>query len=335
MTDAAQQTGVAVVLVNLGTPAAPTPRAVRPFLREFLSDRRIVPLAPLVWQPILNAVVLPSRGRKSAAKYASIWTDDGSPLLVHTLAQTAGLARRLGGDGVRVAAAMRYGEPSLGSVLDGLVADGIRRVLVVPMYPQFSTTTVATVFDALARHLTKRADQPEYRTIRDWHDDPGYIEAAVRRVEETWAARGRPDFERGDKLLLSFHGIPLAAVRAGDPYPSECAVTARLLRERLGLDETMAPLTYQSKFGPGEWLTPATIQTVGALARSGTRRLDVFCPGFAVDCLETDEEIGILNRDEFLGNGGETFVRVPCLNDSSPWLDALETIVRRNLAGWV
>ena len=324
---------VGVVLVNVGTPAAPTAPAVRRYLREFLSDRRIVPLSPLVWRPILEAAILPRRSPVAAAKYASVWTPDGSPLLVHTLAQATGLGQRL--DDVRVVAAMRYGEPNLSVILDGLRADGVRRILIVPMYPQFSTTTVSSVMDAVARQFQAGADQPECRFVRSWPGDPGFIEACARRIEETWASQGRPNFTGGDTLLLSYHSIPVAAVDAGDPYPSECATTTRLLRERLGLDESACPMTYQSRFGRAPWLTPATIDTVAERARAGTRRLDVFCPGFAVDCLETDEEIGQLNRDTFLANGGSQFVRVPCLNDSGPWLDALASIVRRDLADWL
>jgi len=320
--------------VNVGTPDSPTPHDVRVFLREFLSDRRLIALPPLLWQPILNGFILPRRSHRSAEKYASVWTEQGSPLMVHTLAQEDALAARLG-DGVRVVAAMRYGELRLSVVLDGLAADGVGRVLVVPMFPQYSTTTVATVFDALERYLATLAHQPEYRTIRAWHDDPGYIEAAALRVEQAWAKEGRPGFEHGDKLLLSFHSIPVAIARAGDPYPDECVHTARLLRDRLGLDEESAPMTFQSKFGPAAWLTPATIDTVRALGDAGVRRLDVFCPGFAADCLETDEEIGILNRNAYHEHGGQRFVRIPSLNDFEPWMDAFADIVRRNLADWM
>ena len=325
--------GVGVVLVNLGTPQEPTTPAVRRYLREFLSDPRIAPLPPLLWRPILEAVVLPRRAPASAAKYASVWTPAGSPLLVHTMAQVAALGERLGG--VRVAAAMRYGEPGLAGVLDALMADGVRRILIVPMYPQFSTTTVSSVQDCVEQYLQARADRPQCRIADSWPANRTYIEACARRIEDAWASHGRPDFGAGDALLLSFHGIPVAAVDAGDPYPSECATTTRLLRERLGLDEAACPMAYQSKFGRAAWLTPATIDTVAERARAGGRRLDVFCPGFVSDCLETEEEIGRLCRDEFAANGGVDFVRIPSLNDSGPWLDALKSLVRRNLVGWV
>ena len=323
---------IGVVLVNLGTPNAPTTNAVRRYLREFLTDRRIVPMPPLVWRPILEAFVLTSRPRVSAQKYRSVWTDEGSPLLVHTMAQVTALRDRL--DGIRVEAAMRYGQPGLFDVLDSLAGD-IRHVLIVPMYPQFSTTTVASVYDAVAAYMQSRGDQFEYRLVRSWGEDAAYIEACAQRIEATWQREGRPDVAAGDKVLLSYHGLPVAAVEAGDPYPVECVATTNLLRQRLGLDEASCMMTYQSKFGRGEWLTPATIDTMAALPATGTRRVDVFCPGFAADCLETDEEIGLLNRDAFLGNGGQRFVRVPCLNDSAPWIGALEALIRRNIAGWI
>ncbi|MEA4943715.1 MAG: ferrochelatase [Propionicimonas sp.] len=325
---------VGVVLVNLGTPEAPTLPAVQRYLREFLTDRRIIPLHPLLWRPILELRVLQTHARASTEKYASVWTPDGSPLLVHAKAQAGALADKLG-DTARVAVAMRYGEPSLAGVLDELKAEGIDKVLVVPMYPQFSTTTVATVLDVLGKYFQTRADQFEYRTVRDFHVDTGYIEASAARIEETWAREGRPDFAAGDKLLLSYHGIPVSMVAGGDPYPRECEATTARLRERLGLGEDECLMAYQSKFGRGEWLTPATIEKVAELGQTGVKRLDVFCPGFAADCLETEEEIGILNREEFHAHGGERFVRVPCLNDAEPWIDALAGIVTRQLAGWV
>ncbi len=325
---------VAVVLVNLGTPDSPALPDVQRYLREFLTDQRIIPLNPWLWRPILELKVLQVHARASAEKYASVWLPGGSPLMVHSRAQSEALARRLG-DTVEVAVAMRYGSPSLSSVLDGLQQAGVRRVLLVPMYPQFSTTTVATVMDALARHIQQRQDQLEYRIVRDFHDDPAYIDACAALIEQTWADEGRPDFAGGDKLLLSYHGIPVSMVADGDPYPLECERTTELLRERLGLTADECEMTYQSKFGRGEWLTPATIEHVAELARAGVRRLDVFCPGFVADCLETEEEIGMLNREEFIAHGGQQFVRVPCLNDSPAWIDALSGLLARQLTGWV
>ena len=324
---------VAVVLVNLGTPDSPALGDVQRYLREFLTDPRIIPLNPLFWRPVLELRVLQVHARASAEKYASVWLPDGSPLMVHSLAQRAALGARLG-DQARVEVAMRYGNPSLTSVLTRLQEEGARKVLVVPLYPQFSTTTVATVLDALADHVRAAVDQPEYRTVRDFHDDPGYIEACAALIEQTWEREGRPDFAAGDKLLLSYHGIPVDMVTGGDPYPVECERTTVLLRQRLGLTAEECELSYQSKFGRGEWLTPATIERVAELAEAGVGRLDVFCPGFVADCLETEEEIGMLNREEFIAHGGQRFVRVPCLNDSPAWIDALERLVARHVAGW-
>ena len=330
----ASSSDVAVVVVNLGTPDSPALHDVQKYLREFLTDRRIIPLNPWLWRPILELRVLQVHARASAEKYASVWLPGGSPLMVHSLAQTAALAERLGTT-ARVALAMRYGNPSLSSVLDELKQDGIRRVLIVPAYPQFSTTTVATVMDALASHILTRQDQPECRIVRDFHDDPAYIDACATLIEQTWEREGRPDFAAGDRLLLSYHGIPVSMVAAGDPYPAECERTTELLRQRLGLTAAQCEMAYQSKFGRAEWLTPATIERVAELAKQGVGRLDVFCPGFVADCLETEEEIGMLNREEFHAAGGREFVRVPCLNDSPVWVDALAQLTRRHLAGWV
>lgn len=330
----ASESDVAVVLVNLGTPDSASLADVQRYLREFLTDRRIIPLHPWLWRPILELRVLQIHARASARKYASVWQAQGSPLMVHSQAQAAALAERLAGR-ARVAVAMRYGNPSLSSVLDDLKRDGVQRVLIVPAYPQFSTTTVATVMDALASHIRTRHDQLEYRIVRDFHADPGYIEACAALIEQTWERDGRPDFAGGDRLLLSYHGIPVSMVAAGDPYPEECERTTELLRQRLGLTATECQLSYQSKFGRAAWLTPATIEQVAELARAGVGRLDVFCPGFVADCLETVEEIDLLNREEFHAHGGRQFVRVPCLNDSPAWIEGLDRLTSSHLAGWV
>ncbi|MDR1077516.1 MAG: ferrochelatase [Propionibacteriaceae bacterium] len=324
-----------VVLVNLGTPDEPTWPAVRRYLREFLSDRRVVDLPAWFWRPILELHILHGHARRSTAKYASVWYDRGSPLLVHMNDLAAGLRESLTDSGVVVEAAMRYGRPALGQVLADLRQRGCDRVLVVPMYPQFATSTTATVIDALSACLAHSQNLPEVRWVRSWPRDPGYIEAMAAQIERTWSEQGRPDFAGGDKLLLSYHGIPVSMVDAGDPYPEECQATSAALRQRLGLTDEQCPMTFQSKFSHSPWLTPATIDTVAELARAGVRRLDVFCPGFTVDCLETLEEIGLLNREEFLSHGGQTFVRVPCLNDSPAQLTALTGLIRRHLAGWL
>jgi len=329
---------IAVVWVALGTPTAPTPGAVRPFLREFLSDRRIVNMPAGLWRAILELFILPRRAKVSAGKYASIWGDDGSPLLAITRRQVAALADDLAGRGldVRVEWAVRYGRRSIGDVLTQLHADGVRRVLVVPAYPQYSATTVGSVYDAVARYMMGVTDQMELRLVRSFYTNQRYIEALATRVESAWDQWGRPDFTAGDVLLASYHGVPVAVAADGDPYPDECLATTQALRARLGLDDVQCRMTYQSKFGPAAWLTPATIDTVGELGAAGVRRIDVVCPGFAADCLETLEEIGLLNRKRFevaTGRGG-VFNRVDCLNDQPAFIEALSEVVRQGLAGW-
>ena len=328
---------IAVVWVGLGTPTDPSPRAVRRFLREFLSDPRIVEMNPVVWRAILELFILPRRPHVSGAKYASIWYDEGSPLLVHTRQQVAALGERLSDLDVTVTYAMRYGEPSVASAMDQLRADGIRRVLVISAYPQYSQTTTGSTYDAVAKYMQSSRDQLELRFVRSWPTQPGYIEALAQRIEATWETEGRPDFDAGDVLLLSFHGIPISMAQAGDPYPSECRATAAALRQRLGLDEKACQQTFQSKFGPAPWLKPATIDTVSALGHAGVRRLDVVCPGFAADCLETLEEIGLLNREAYheATAGQGKFVRIPCLNDHPVFMDAVADVIRTGLAGWV
>lgn len=328
-------TGPAVVLLNLGTPDAPTPSAVRRYLRQFLSDRRVVEMHPALWRPVLEAFVLTSRPRSSAAKYASVWTDEGSPLLVHSRAQRDGVAAALASEGVEVRTAMTYGSPSVAEVLDELANLGRRRVLVVPMFAQYSGSSTAAALDAVHRHALAARDQPELRLVRSYPDDPGYVEALAVAVEKSWAGRGRPDPDAGDRLLLSYHSIPAAMVAAGDPYPAECARTTAALADRLGLPGEAVVETFQSVFGPAEWIGPATIDTVARLARSGTRRLDVLCPGFAADCLETLEEIDMLNREAFHAAGGAEFTYVPWGNGEQAWIDALTDIVRTHLAGWL
>ncbi|MCL2470390.1 MAG: ferrochelatase [Propionibacteriaceae bacterium] len=330
---------IAVVWVALGTPDTPTPRDVRRYLREFLTDRRIVEMNPVAWRAILEAFILPRRSRVSADKYASVWYDQGSALLIHTRDQVAALSAALAQEGVdaRVEAAMRYGQPSIACVLDQLRADGIRQVLIAPAYPHYSQTTVGSVYDAVARYMLASRDQLELRFVRSFPTHPMYIEALARRIEATWQSEGRPDFSNGDVLLLSYHGIPVAMAEAGDPYPTECEATTQALRTRLGLDETACRMTFQSKFGPSDWLTPATIDTVAKLGLAGVPRVDVVCPGFAADCLETLEEIGILNREAYFNATGHTgkFVRIPCLNDDPAFISTLSKVVRTNLAGWV
>jgi ferrochelatase len=323
------QAPTAVLLVNLGTPAAPAPAAVRRYLREFLSDPRVVDLPRILWLPILHAFVLNTRPAKSAAKYASIWTDEGSPLRVHTERQTKLLRGYLGErlpSPPAVAFAMRYGEPSIARALEALAARGIRRVLVVPLYPQYAASTTASVEDALARvHHLLRARSMEVRVLQDFHDDPGYIGALSAQLREHREKNGPPD-----RLLMSFHGLPQRAIDRGDPYRDQCAATARLLALESGQPEGRWQVSFQSRFGAAEWLKPYTVDVLRGWGREGVSRVDVVCPGFVSDCLETLEEIGIEARRAFLEAGGSEFNLLPCLNERHAWIQALADLVIRH-----
>lgn len=321
----------AVLLCNLGTPDAPTPAAVRRYLGEFLSDRRVVEIPRALWWPLLHGVILRTRPAKSAAKYQSIWTDAGSPLAVWTEKQSKLLRGWLGEAGfpVLVRHAMRYGQPSIASQLDALKAEGATRILVLPLYPQYSATTTASVFDAVYAWAGRTRHVPELRFVNHYHDHPGYIDALAKSVEAHWRAHGR-----GEMLVMSFHGVPERTLHLGDPYHCEARKTGRLLGERLGLTEAQMRLTFQSRFGKAQWLQPYTLPTLIGLAKSGVRRIDVLCPGFASDCLETLEEINQEGREAFLHAGGEQFHYIACLNDSPAWIGALSDLAQQHLAGW-
>jgi protoporphyrin/coproporphyrin ferrochelatase len=321
----------AVVICNLGTPDAPTPAAVRRYLAEFLSDPRVIEIPRAVWLPLLHGVILRTRPARSARKYAAIWTPEGSPLAVWTRKQALLLAGYLGqrGHAVLVRHAMRYGQPSVASVLDELKASGADRILVVPLYPQYSAATTASIGDAVTGWMARTRDVPEMRFVKHYHDDTGYVTALARRVESHWMTHGRPD-----KLVLSFHGMPRRTLDLGDPYHCECRKTGRLLAERLKLREDFVVVTFQSRFGRAEWLKPYTEPTAIELARAGVRRIDVFCPGFTSDCLETLEEINMEVRAAFLKAGGAEFGYIPCLNDAHEWIAALAAIVSSHLGGW-
>lgn len=321
----------AVVLANLGTPDAPTPAAVKIYLKEFLSDPRIVEIPRLIWWFILNGIILPFRSRQSAQKYASIWTDQGSPLKVHTERQAELLQSTLTARGhdCRVTLAMRYGNPGLASVLDQLKAEGCDRILVLPAYPQYSGTTTASIFDTVFTHYTRVRNAPELRLIKHYHDDVGYIQALAATVRAHWEQHGRPD-----KLLMSFHGVPKRTLLLGDPYHCECYKTARLLGDALGLTKEDYLVTFQSRFGKAEWLQPYTAPTLQALGQQGVRRIDVMCPGFTSDCLETLEEISMEAREDFLHAGGAEFHYIPCLNELPQWIEAMADIVERHSGGW-
>ncbi len=304
---------------------------MRRYLAEFLSDPRVVEIPRLLWWPILHAIILRVRPAKSARKYARIWMKEGSPLKVWTEKQALLLAGYLGqrGQPVLVRHAMRYGQPSIADALDALRAEGAERVLVLPLYPQYAAATTASVGDAVAAWMKRRRNLPELRFVKHWHDDPGYIAALARRVNDHWMTHGRPD-----RLVLSFHGLPKRSLTLGDPYHCECLKTGRLLTERLKLREENVVVTFQSRFGKAEWLKPYTEPTLVALAKEGVGRVDVFCPGFVADCLETLEEIDQEARAAFLAAGGKEFGYIPCLNDQHEGIAALAAIAMSHLAGW-
>ncbi len=321
----------AVVLVNLGTPDAPTAPALRRYLKQFLSDPRVVEIPKAAWSLILNGFILPLRSGKSAAKYASIWTQEGSPLKIHTEKQAKLLGGYLGerGHEVVVEYAMRYGNPGLTAVLDKLKADGCDRILIVPAYPQYSGTTTASIFDAVFGHYSKVRNIPELRLVKHYHDHDAYIRALKESLLAYWELNGRPD-----KLVMSFHGVPKRTLMLGDPYHCECHKTARLLATELQLSPDQYLVTFQSRFGRAEWLQPYTAPTLEKLGKEGTRRVDVICPGFTSDCLETLEEIAMEAKRDFLTAGGKEFHYIPCLNESHAWITALAEIAEQHLIGW-
>ena len=316
---------------NLGSPDEPTAAAVRPYLADFLGDPRVVEIPRALWALILHGIILRTRPAKSAAKYASIWTPEGSPLKVWTQKQAKLLAGWLGERGHRVAVreAMRYGSPSIAAQLDALKAEGATRVLVLQAYPQYSATTTASVIDAVNAWSARVRRLPEFRFVNQYHDEPLYIEALAQSALRYWKDHGRPD-----QLLMSFHGIPERNIRQGDPYQAQCLATARLLAERLQLAPSQYRVTFQSRFGRAKWLEPYTEPSLREMGAAGVARVDVMCPGFPADCLETLEEIAMEGREAFLHAGGKDFHYIPCLNDSNAWITALAAIAERHLAGW-
>lgn len=325
--------GAGVLLINLGTPEAATPQATRTYLREFLSDPRVVELPRVIWLPILYLFVLTRRPKQSAARYQQIWTPDGSPLRVHT-DQQAKLLRGYLGERMRlpipVEYAMRYGSPSIPQQLERLREQGCSRILLLPLYPHYSASTTATAFDAAFAALRKMREQPELRTVRDFHDDAGYIAALAENVRDFWGKRGRPDV-----LVMSFHGIPQRSVDRGDPYEAQCQRTAALLATELKLSADAYLVTFQSRFGRAKWLQPYTADALVTLGKRHTERVDVICPGFVSDCLETLEEIAVESKALFLEAGGREFRYIPALNERHAWMEALTALTMRNLAGWV
>jgi protoporphyrin/coproporphyrin ferrochelatase len=326
---------VGVLLVNLGTPDATDPGSVRRYLREFLSDRRVIEDQGLAWKFVLNAIILPRRPRRKALDYQKIWNRERneSPLKTITRGQAEKLRAMLGAiaPSIMVDWAMRYGNPALDTRIDALAKAGCERILLVPLYPQYAAATSATVCDVAFVTLQKMRDQPALRVVPPYYDDPVYIEALAGSIEA--ALKSLP--LQPELILASFHGIPKSYVEAGDPYPRHCETTVRLLRARLRLDERRLILTYQSRFGRAEWLTPYTDVTVEALARRGVKRLAVVTPGFAADCLETLEEIAVENAEIFRKHGGENFAALPCLNDSEAGMAVIGHLVLRELQGWI
>jgi ferrochelatase len=330
---------IGVLLTNLGTPDAPTPQAVRRYLAEFLADPRVVEIPAIAWRPILHGIILRVRPARSARKYEQIWTKDGSPLLVHSQRQKTLLLGYLGqrlkqaglpADLCPVELGMRYGNPSIASAIDRLRAAHCEKILVLPLFPQYSASTTATAFDAVAAHVRHMRWVPGLRFVETFHADDGYIKALAQNVNDYWVKNGRPD-----RLVMSFHGVPRRTLELGDPYHCFCQVTARLLARELGLAPPQWSLTFQSRFGRAQWLTPYTAEVLKALPGEGVKRVDVFCPGFITDCLETLEEIGMEGRAGFMGAGGKEFHLVPCLNEHPRWITALADLAYRHLAGWL
>ncbi len=329
----AQADQIGVLITNLGTPEAPTPKALRRYLAEFLSDRRVVEIPRLLWMLILHGIILRIRPKKSAQAYKEVWSPErGSPLKYHTEDQKSALQALLSerlGSNITVDYAMRYGEPSIANTTDKMLKGGVRRLLVLPLYPQYSGSTTGSTFDALAADFTQRRWLPHLRFVSSYFDYAPYIEAMAAQIRSYWQEHGR-----ADKLLFSFHGVPKQFLTEGDPYHCHCHVTARLLSKQLGLGESEYMLTFQSRFGKAEWLKPYTDQTLKSLPAEGVKSVQVYCPGFASDCLETIEEIAIENRDYFIESGGDDYAYIPALNSDNAHIEALADLVEENVQGW-
>ncbi|MBS0498619.1 MAG: ferrochelatase [Proteobacteria bacterium] len=322
-----------VLLINLGTPDAPTAQALRPYLQEFLSNPRVIEVPRLIWWPILHGFILPFRPKASAEKYAKIWIAEGSPLKVHTERQTERLREVLSArlkNPPLVEYAMNIGKPSVADVLTRMQQQGCERILVIPLFPQYAASSTAAAMDNVFAVLNKMRNQPALRTVKQYHDHPGYIAALAQNVRDYWDAHGRPD-----KLIISFHGTPRASLDKGDPYHCACQKTGRLLAEALALDANQYAVCFQSRFGKAKWLTPYTAVVLEQLGKEQTQRVDVICPGFVSDCLETLEEIAIEAKNTFIQAGGKEFHYIPCLNERSDWIEALADITCTHLQGWL
>ena len=327
-----QQPKVGVLITNLGTPEAPTTKALRKYLAQFLADPRVVEVPRLLWWCILHGVILRIRPRRSAAAYRTVWTEQGSPLMIHTQAQCDALTlslKKIYGDDMVFAFAMRYAEPSITRTLETMQQQGVRRLLVLPLYPQYSGATTGSTFDAIAEDFKCRRWLPDFRFISHYHYYPPYIEALATSIEKHWEVHGR-----ADKLLMSYHGVPFRYLKNGDPYHCECHKTSRLLAERLGLPKEIYMTTFQSRFGREEWLKPYTDHMLKAFPEQGVKSVQVVCPGFSSDCLETIEEIGEENREYFMEAGGERYEYIPALNATESHIAALTQLIQTQLQGW-
>lgn len=324
---------VGILLINLGTPEAPTAPALRKYLKQFLWDQRVVEIPRPLWWLILNGIILNTRPKQSAAKYATIWTKEGSPLRAHTEKQSRLVQGFLGTvvkSPLMVEYAMRYGEPAIDKVLANMRAAGCDRILIVPMYPQSAASSTGSAYDGVFAALMRTRNVPSLRLLKHFHDHPRYIAALAQSVRDFWTTNGR-----GEKLLMSFHGVPKFHLESGDPYHCECYKTARLLGEALELKPEKMVVTFQSRFGRTEWLKPYTMETLQELGKSGVKKIDVVCPGFIADCLETLEEIAVENKQAFLDAGGQSFQYIPCLNEREDWIKGLCHIIGEHLHGWV
>ncbi len=322
-----------ILLVNLGTPDAPTAQAVRPYLKAFLGDPRVVEIPKPIWWLILNGIILNVRPKKSAEKYASVWLPEGSPLRVYTEKQATLLQGYLGERTKApfvVEFAMTYGNPSISGALNRLKEKNCQRILIVPLFPQYAASSTAPVFDQVFAELQQMRNLPALRTIKNFHDHAGYIKALAASINAYWVKNGRPE-----KLLMSFHGVPQYTLEKGDPYHCECHKTGRLLAEALGLQNNQYIISFQSRFGKAEWIKPYTTATLKELGKQQTRRVDVVCPGFVADCLETLEEIAMEGKEDFQHAGGGEYHYIPCLNDRNDWMHALTDLVMDNLQGWL
>ncbi|WP_100643608.1 ferrochelatase [Alteromonas facilis] len=327
-----QSDKIGVLLTNLGTPEAPTKQALKPYLKEFLSDPRVVEVPRLIWWFVLNGIILNIRPKRSAHAYSTVWTERGSPLMMHTEDQAQALSEKCKaafGEDVIVDFAMRYGQPSIAGTIERMQQQGVRKLLVLPLYPQYCASTTGSTFDAISQYFQRTRWMPDFRFVSHYHDDERYIDALAEKIKTHWQTH-----PRADKLIFSYHGIPKRYLLNGDPYHCECYKTSRLIAEKLGLNKDDYMTTFQSRFGREEWLKPYTDHTLQALPSEGVKSVQVVCPGFSADCLETIEEIGIENRDYFIEAGGERYEYIAALNSDPAHIDVLFSIIQRNLANW-